>query len=151
MPPYTKVRGSQIVDESVTADKIVYSLDDAYDNGGNGIGRFITSSDGPVIIDALSKLSQSLVVTGTVLVAGTLNVEQAITGTLAGTASFALDSDLLDGRDSTSFAGLTSNTSPEFRYFSQILRERMPISLEMWSLTEPPASDCWRQEINSHW
>lgn len=110
MPPYTKIRGTQLVDDSVTPDKVVYSLDDAYDNGGSGLGKFITASAGPVIIDAQNSVSQALIVTGALLVNGALSVSQEITGTLIGTSSFALDSNLLDGRDSTSFAGLTSNT-----------------------------------------
>ena len=62
MPP-TQIRGEQILDESLTAADVVYSLDDAYDNGGSGLGRSIAADSGPVVIDGLA--GQALVVSGT--------------------------------------------------------------------------------------
>lgn len=62
MPP-TRIRGLQVKDESLDATDVVYSLDDAYDNGGGGLGRKVTADAGPVTIDGVS--STALVVSGT--------------------------------------------------------------------------------------
>lgn len=62
MPP-TQIRGEQILDDSLTASDVVYSLDDAYDNGGAGLGRNITADSGPVIINGGA--GQALIVSGT--------------------------------------------------------------------------------------
>jgi hypothetical protein len=57
------MRGLQVADESLTAVDIVYSLDDAYDNGGLGLGRKVTADSGPVVIDGTT--STAMVVSGT--------------------------------------------------------------------------------------
>lgn len=62
MPP-TQIRGEQILDDSLTASDIVYSLDDAYDNGGSGAGKTITADAGPVIINGAS--ATAMIVSGT--------------------------------------------------------------------------------------
>jgi len=62
MPP-TRIRGLQVGDNSLTADDVVYSLDDAYDNGGAGLGRTITADAGAVVINAGA--GQAVVVSGT--------------------------------------------------------------------------------------
>jgi len=38
-----------VLDNSLTADDVAYSLDDAYDNGGAGLGRTINADAGPVV------------------------------------------------------------------------------------------------------
>lgn len=63
MPPTTQIRGTQIADESLSAADVVYSLDDAYDNGGAGLGRTITADAGSVIVDGAS--GTALIVSGT--------------------------------------------------------------------------------------
>lgn len=62
MPP-TRLRGIQIGDESLTAQDIVYSLDDAYDNGGAGIGRTIFADAGSIVVDGGS--GTAMIVSGT--------------------------------------------------------------------------------------
>ena len=57
------MRGIQIADESLSATDIVYSLDDAYDNGGAGLGRTITADAGPVVINASA--GTAMIVSGT--------------------------------------------------------------------------------------
>lgn len=61
--PVTQIRGGQIQDESLTAADIVYSLDDAYHNGGAGLGRLISVDGGPIVMDAGS--NTTLIVSGT--------------------------------------------------------------------------------------
>jgi hypothetical protein len=64
----TQIRGGQIADNSLTPDDVVYSLDDAYDNGGSGAGRQITADSGAVIINGGS--STALIVSGTLEIFG---------------------------------------------------------------------------------
>ena len=59
----TQLRGLQISDNSITADDVVYSLDDAYDNGGAGLGKNITVDSGPITLDAVS--ATAMIVSGT--------------------------------------------------------------------------------------
>lgn len=59
----TQIRGTQIADNSLTADDVVYSLDDAYRNGGAGLGRTINVDSGPVVMDA--GVNTTLIVSGT--------------------------------------------------------------------------------------
>jgi hypothetical protein len=63
MPPATQIRGTQILDNSLNADDVSYSLDDAYDNGGAGLGRTITADAGAVTINGAS--ATALIVSGT--------------------------------------------------------------------------------------
>ena len=70
MPPATRIRGIQISDNTVTAADIDYSLDEAYDNGGSGLGRTITADSGPVVVNATSNIASALVVTGTITATG---------------------------------------------------------------------------------
>jgi hypothetical protein len=63
MPPTNQIRGVQIADDTLTAVDVVYSLDDAYDNGGSGLGRSINADSGPVVVDGST--STALVVSGT--------------------------------------------------------------------------------------
>jgi hypothetical protein len=64
-------------------------------SGSNASLNSITASNGAVI-------------TGSLLVSGSLNVSSGITADLTGTASYASNSNLLDGIDSTAFAQLAS-------------------------------------------
>jgi hypothetical protein len=59
----TQLRGLQISDNTITADDVVYSLDDAYDNGGAGAGRNVTVDSGPITLDAAS--ATAMIVSGT--------------------------------------------------------------------------------------
>jgi hypothetical protein len=59
----TQLRGTQIADNSLTADDVVYSLNDAYDNGGSGLGRVVTVDAGPVILDGSA--STAMIISGT--------------------------------------------------------------------------------------
>ena len=59
----TQLRGLQISDNSITADDVVYSLDDAYDNGGAGLGKDIIVDSGPITLDAAS--ATAMIVSGT--------------------------------------------------------------------------------------
>lgn len=59
----TQLRGLQLSDNSITADDVVYSLDDAYDNGGAGLGKNITVDSGPIMLDAVS--ATAMIVSGT--------------------------------------------------------------------------------------
>jgi hypothetical protein len=59
----TQLRGLQISDNSITADDVVYSLDDAYDNGGTGLGKDIIVDSGPITLDAAS--ATAMIVSGT--------------------------------------------------------------------------------------
>lgn len=59
----TQIRGAQIADNSLTADDVVYSLDDAYDNGGSGLGKLINADSGPVTIDGTT--GTAMVISGT--------------------------------------------------------------------------------------
>ena len=59
----TQLRGLQISDNSITADDVVYSLDDAYDNGGAGLGKDIIVDSGPITLDAVS--ATAMIVSGT--------------------------------------------------------------------------------------
>jgi len=72
--PSTRMRGMQIADNSLTADDVVYSLDDAYDNGGAGLGRAIAADAGAVVINSSSgtalELTGSLRTTTTITAAG---------------------------------------------------------------------------------
>lgn len=63
MPPATRIRGVQIADNTVTSADIDYSLDEAYDSGGSGVGRTITADAGPVVINSGGNLA--LEITGT--------------------------------------------------------------------------------------
>lgn len=63
MPPATQIRGAQIADDSLNAADVVYSLDDAYDNGGSGSGRVITADAGAVVVDGAA--GQAMIVSGT--------------------------------------------------------------------------------------
>lgn len=62
MPP-TRLRGNAIGNDSLDSTDIVYSMDDAYDNGGAGLGRTVTADSGPVVIDGTSSIA--MVVSGT--------------------------------------------------------------------------------------
>ena len=44
----TKIRGLQVSDNSITAADVVYSMDDAYDNGGSGLGKNVIVDSGPM-------------------------------------------------------------------------------------------------------
>jgi len=68
MPPATQIRGTQVLDNSLTSDDISYSLDDAYDNGGSGLGRMITADAGAVTIDGAS--ATAMIVSGTLEIYG---------------------------------------------------------------------------------
>jgi hypothetical protein len=68
MPPVTQIRGTQILDDSLNSDDISYSLDDAYDNGGAGLGRTITADAGAVTINGAS--ATAMIVSGTLEVYG---------------------------------------------------------------------------------
>lgn len=70
--PLTRINGTQIAENSITAEDIVYSLDDAYDNGGSGTGRTITADAGAVIIDGTAS-SIALEVTGNIRATGTIS------------------------------------------------------------------------------
>jgi hypothetical protein len=59
----TKIRGLQVSDNSITAADVVYSMDDAYDNGGSGLGKNVIVDSGPVVLDAAS--STAMIVSGT--------------------------------------------------------------------------------------
>ena len=59
----TQIRGEQVLDNSLKADDVVYSLDDAYDNGGAGLGKNITVDSGPIMLDAVS--ATAMIVSGT--------------------------------------------------------------------------------------
>ena len=59
----TKIRGLQVSDNSITAADVVYSMDDAYDNGGSGLGKNVTVDSGPIILDAVS--ATAMIVSGT--------------------------------------------------------------------------------------
>lgn len=59
----TKIRGLQVSDNSITAADVVYSMDDAYDNGGSGLGKNVTVDSGPIILDAVS--TTAMIVSGT--------------------------------------------------------------------------------------
>lgn len=63
MPPVTQIKGSQISDNSLTADDVVYSLDDAYDNGGTGAGRNVNVDSGAITFDGGT--GTALIVSGT--------------------------------------------------------------------------------------
>jgi hypothetical protein len=52
----------------------------------------------------------SALISGSLIVTGSINVNGSITGSLQGTASYASNSDLLDGKDSSTFATTGSNT-----------------------------------------
>lgn len=64
----TQLRGGQIADDTLTSDDVVYSLDDAYDNGGMGAGRQITADAGAIVINGGS--STALVISGTLEIFG---------------------------------------------------------------------------------
>lgn len=70
--PLTRINGTQIAENSITAEDIVYSLDDAYDNGGSGTGRTITADAGAVIIDGTAS-PIALEVTGNIRTTGTIS------------------------------------------------------------------------------
>lgn len=72
----TQIRGGQIADNTLTADDVVYSLDDAYDNGGAGLGRQITADSGAVVVDGGS--ASALVISGTLEIFGPPNSGPAI-------------------------------------------------------------------------
>lgn len=72
----TQIRGSQILDESLTSNDIVYSLDDAYDNSGAGLGRTITADSGPIVVNAMT--GTFLLASGTMEVHGPATKETAI-------------------------------------------------------------------------
>jgi hypothetical protein len=59
----TQLRGLQISDNTITADDVVYSLDDAYDNGGAGAGRNVTVDSGAITLDAAA--GTAMIVSGT--------------------------------------------------------------------------------------
>jgi hypothetical protein len=59
----TQIRGEQVLDNSLKAADIVYSLDDAYDNGGAGLGKDITVDLGPITLDAAS--ATAMIISGT--------------------------------------------------------------------------------------
>ena len=59
----TKIRGLQVSDNSITAADVVYSMDDAYDNGGSGLGKNVIVDSGPIILDAVS--ATAMIVSGT--------------------------------------------------------------------------------------
>jgi hypothetical protein len=66
--PQTRIRGAQVGADSLDSSDIVYSLDDAYDNGGLGLGRSIVADAGPLSIDAAS--GTAIVVSGTLEIYG---------------------------------------------------------------------------------
>lgn len=70
----------------------------------SGGGTTIVSSGSSTGLIPLTLSASAVNVSG-----GGMVVPSGITGSLFGTASYALNADLLDGRDSTSFAGLTAN------------------------------------------
>jgi len=72
------MRGQQIADNSLTADDVVYSLDDAYDNGGAGLGRAITADAGAVVINSSS--GTALELTGSLRTTTTIAATGDITG-----------------------------------------------------------------------
>jgi len=78
LPPTTQIRGSQIADDSLTSNDVVYSLDDAYDNGGAGLGRSISADSGAVVINASS--GRALELTGSLSTTTTVTATGAITG-----------------------------------------------------------------------
>jgi hypothetical protein len=59
----TQIRGEQVLDNSLKADDVVYSLDDAYDNGGAGVGRNVTVDAGAIMLDAAT--GTAMIVSGT--------------------------------------------------------------------------------------
>ena len=59
----TQLRGLQISDNTITADDVVYSLDDAYDNGGAGAGRNVTVDSGAITLNAAA--GTAMIVSGT--------------------------------------------------------------------------------------
>jgi len=59
----TQLRGLQISDNTITADDVVYSLDDAYDNGGAGAGRNVTVDSGAITLDAAA--GTAMIISGT--------------------------------------------------------------------------------------
>lgn len=79
MPP-TQIRGEQILDDSLTAADVVYSLDDAYDNGGAGVGKLIIADAGAVTINA--GVGSALVITGSISAPG-LNIPLSFFGDAA--------------------------------------------------------------------
>lgn len=78
MPPATRIRGTQIADNTVTAADIDYTLDEAYDNSGSGLGRTIIADSGPVIIDGTAS-AIALEVTGSLVVTGPLDAKTQLT------------------------------------------------------------------------
>jgi hypothetical protein len=59
----TQIRGTQIADDSLTSDDITYTLDDAYRNGGAGLGRAVNVDSGAIILDGTT--NTALIVSGT--------------------------------------------------------------------------------------
>jgi len=94
MPP-TRIRGLQVADNSLGPADIVYSLDDAYDNGGVGTGRTITADSGAVTINAGTGVA--LIITGSIS-AQNFNIPSSFLGDASdGSAT-------LDGSASVSWA-----------------------------------------------
>ncbi len=91
--PLTRINGTQIAENSITAEDIVYSLDDAYDNGGSGVGRTITADAGAVIIDGNAS-SIALEVTGNIRATGAVTAGVLATTT---TTTFNLLNTALTG------------------------------------------------------
>jgi hypothetical protein len=82
----------------------------------SGGGSTITSSGSATGLIPLTLSASVVNVAG-----GGMSVPGGVTGDLYGTASYALNTDLLDGRDSTTFAGLTSNTFSGIQIFNNVI------------------------------
>jgi hypothetical protein len=82
----------------------------------SGGGTTITSSGSQTGLIPLNLSASAINVSG-----GGMFIPGGVTGDLYGTASYALNADLLDGRDSTTFAGLTSNTFTGIQVFNNVV------------------------------
>lgn len=72
----TQIRGTQIADDSLTSSDIVYTLDDAYRNGGAGLGRTVNVNSGAIILDGTT--NTALIVSGTLELYGPTSTGPAI-------------------------------------------------------------------------
>jgi hypothetical protein len=97
----------------------VYSPNYTYFNDKVGIG-LIPTNPGLAVSGALEVTGSgtSRFINNNVQITGSLNVTNGITGSLLGTASYAANADLLDGRDSTTYANTGSNTFTNTQYVS---------------------------------
>ena len=81
-------------------------------------GGFTVEGSTPTTIITDVNLSGSLTQEGDTIITGSLITTGGITGSLQGTATNALDSELLDGKDSTTFATTGSNDFKASQYIS---------------------------------